>query len=167
MRGAHAAPLLAVSVLLRAVMDEREEHLRQESIKLYFECFKHLTTLNTATALVVLALHRDTPLSSLAATAILAFSVSLITSLYAMVRIPGSAFVEVVHGFSPSWLLAGAAITFIAGTLAAFVAVFLIYGELSTLRFWMGAVIVLYGLALGFSPILKRAQERLSWWRNR
>ena len=72
---------MAVSILRRAVTEESEEHRRQERLKLYFGCFKHLTTLNTGAALVVLALYRGIVITDLSLLAILAFGISLITSL--------------------------------------------------------------------------------------
>lgn len=47
-------------------VDDKERLPEEETLKLYFECFKHLTTLNTAAALVVLTFYRDTPLSTFA-----------------------------------------------------------------------------------------------------
>jgi hypothetical protein len=154
---------VAVSVLLRTLTDERNEHRREETLKLYFKCFKHLTTLNTATALVVLAIYRDTSLSDLA---ISAFSVSLITSLYGILSIPQSKFIE-GEGFSLSLLLIAASVVFFIGVFAAFVAVYLIYGERSTLFFWMGIVLALYGFTLWLYPHVRSIQEWLSRWRNR
>ena len=42
-----------------ADVDEREEQRRQEALKLYFEYFKHLTTLSVAGAVVMLAIYRE------------------------------------------------------------------------------------------------------------
>jgi hypothetical protein len=40
-------------------VEEQEEQRRQELLKLYFEFFKHLTTLGVAAAVVLLALYRE------------------------------------------------------------------------------------------------------------
>jgi hypothetical protein len=47
-----------------ANVKEREEHRRQELLKLHFEFFKHFTTLSVAAAVVLLAVYRKSqPLS--------------------------------------------------------------------------------------------------------
>lgn len=134
---------------------------RVEQRKLYFEAFKHMTTLNTAAALVVLTIHRDAPLSLLTLCAISGFSLSLVTSLYGMIHIPQKDFgekgIEVLH----SWLLILAGITFFAGAFLAFVSVFLLYGTRSTLFFWLGFVLLVYGLGLFASPHLKPVWQLL------
>jgi hypothetical protein len=39
--------------------DEREEHQRQETLKLYFDYFKHMTTIGAAATVVLLAVYRE------------------------------------------------------------------------------------------------------------
>ncbi len=66
-------------------MTDNKEEGRREALKLYFEFFKHLTTLNTAAALVMLAIFREmeAPLVS-TLTAVILLGLSLLVSLLGM-----------------------------------------------------------------------------------
>lgn len=157
---------MAVSILRRAVTEESEEHRRQERLKLYFECFKHLTTLNTGAALVVLALYRGIAITDLSLLAILAFGISLITSLYGAIRIPQRGFLESNATYT-SLLLTAASVTFFSGILLAFVTVVMAYGARRPVFFWIGVLLALYGVGLALYPHLKRGWQLFSQWRSR
>lgn len=86
-------------------MADNNEERRREVLKLYFEFFKHLTTLSAATALVLLAVFREmgvSPVTTLASVAVL--GVSLLVSFIGMA-------VTVNHvetakaGFVARWLM--------------------------------------------------------------
>ena len=59
-------------------------HLPDELLKFYFEFFKHFTTLNTAAALVVVALHDLASGAMGLVVPLLAFGASLVVSLDGM-----------------------------------------------------------------------------------
>jgi len=63
----------------------REEHRAEEFVKLCFEFFKHLTTLSTAGALVVLAVYRELAVGEwLLGLTLVLFGISILASVLSM-----------------------------------------------------------------------------------
>jgi hypothetical protein len=102
----------------RVTENEAQERRAEEFVKLCFEFFKHLTTLGTAGALVVLAVYRELTFEAvLLALTLAMFGVTILTSVLSMMIC--------TTYFSPSefrpsegvlgWLMAGASGSFIIG----------------------------------------------------
>jgi hypothetical protein len=96
---------------------EDQERRIDEYVKLCFEIFKHLTTLSTAGALVVLAVYREVSVETwLVATTFPLFGMTILISLFSMLIAAG----YFASTSSPPsqrlliWCLTGASITFIA-----------------------------------------------------
>jgi len=79
-----------------------DEHRREESLKMGFEIAKHLSTLNIATTVVLLAVFRDIGVSTFLLTfTLLVFLVSLICSYFTMIVLTG--LVEEPEGLESHW----------------------------------------------------------------
>ena len=102
----------------RVTENEAQERRIEEFIKLCFEFFKHLTTLSTAGALVVLAVYRELAFEAvLLAITLALFGVTILISVLSMMTC--------TTYFSPSdfrpservwgWLMFGASASFITG----------------------------------------------------
>ncbi len=65
-----------------------EEQRRMETMKVHFELLKHITTLDTASALIVVAIYRDINANPIAtALALVAFGLSLVVAVYGMIAV--------------------------------------------------------------------------------
>src|SRR3712207_2334673 len=59
-----------------------------ETMKVHFELLKHITTLDTASALIVVAIYRDINANPIAtALALVAFGLSLVVAVYGMIAV--------------------------------------------------------------------------------
>jgi len=97
---------------------EDRERRAEEFAKLCFEYFKHLTTLSTAGAVVVLAVYRELTVGTvlLAATLVL-FGVTILTCVISMMACTThfSSSPYRVSERNLGWLMAGASISFVTG----------------------------------------------------
>ncbi len=68
-------------------MDDAEQR-RMESMKMHFDFLKRITTLDTASALIVVTIYRDINASLIwTAIALVAFGLSLVSSVYGMLAV--------------------------------------------------------------------------------
>lgn len=136
--------------------EEYEDQRRQESVRLYFEFFKHLATLGTVAAAATLAIYREgVTHRALLAYSLVMFGLGMLSALVGMARM--------LSRFSAGAAVGG------ASTLLAYLIVVLIGGGLllvikETLNFpdWMKPALMLMLLVLVVFLVYARHRRRTS-----
>jgi hypothetical protein len=103
---------------------DNKQRREEESIKLYFEIYKHVATLDVATAVVLITVYREAAVQlTTLVIALLAFCFSLVASFFGMFRVVNMMRrPEVLQSWARDRLLnvvfAGSAPLYLAGLLA-------------------------------------------------